>query len=114
MNNDLLDKITESTLKNKGPLWLENLLINEKEFGFQKTIKDIERLYRKIVFKKITPCELSLLFENTTTIQKLQTQISKNKKFNKYISDFINVNQLKIAAEKKLNNDLRKCISFPF
>ena len=35
MNDDqLLDVITHSTFKNNGQLWLNNILENEKRFGF--------------------------------------------------------------------------------
>ena len=75
MNNDLLDKITESTLKNKGPLWLENLLINEKEFGFQKTIKDIETKKSKSIVLAAGPESKKIFGENFNHIKKKRENV---------------------------------------
>jgi len=41
-DNELLDIITHSTFKNNGQLWLNNILENEKRFGFTNTIREIE------------------------------------------------------------------------
>ena len=41
-DDELLDTITESTFKNNGQLWLQNIQINEEKFGFRNSIRDIE------------------------------------------------------------------------
>lgn len=41
-DNELLDIITHSTFKNNGQLWLNNILENEKRFGFTNTIREIK------------------------------------------------------------------------
>ncbi len=40
-DSDVLDIITKSTFKNNSKLWLENILYNEKNFGFNSTIREI-------------------------------------------------------------------------
>jgi hypothetical protein len=42
LDNEILDVITKSTFKNNGPLWLQNILINEERFGFKNTIREIK------------------------------------------------------------------------
>lgn len=38
-DEELLDLVSESTTRVKGPLWLENIRYNEKHYGFEETIK---------------------------------------------------------------------------
>ena len=42
IDNDILDTISKSTFKNNSPLWLKNILENEKRFGFKNTIREIK------------------------------------------------------------------------
>jgi len=41
-DDEILDIITKSTFKNNGQLWLQNILENEKRFGFSNTIREIK------------------------------------------------------------------------
>jgi len=41
-DSQLLDIITQSTFKKNGQLWFNNILENEKRFGFNNTIREIE------------------------------------------------------------------------
>jgi len=42
IDSEVLDIITKSTFKNNGQLWLDNIRINEKRFGFNNTIREIK------------------------------------------------------------------------
>jgi len=47
INDELLDVISESTFKNNSQLWLQNILTNEKRFGFNSTIREIKANHSK-------------------------------------------------------------------
>ena len=76
MNNELLDKITESTLKNKGPLWLENLRINEKDFGFEQTIRDIIPIKAKSLVLAAGPESKKIFGENFRLINQKRKELA--------------------------------------
>jgi DNA mismatch repair protein MutS len=48
-------------------------------------IKDIERLYRKIVCQKVLPCDLFVFFENLKIIKKVHNKIKEDETMNNYI-----------------------------
>ena len=76
MKNELLDKITESTLKNKGALWLENLQINEKDFGFEKTIREIKVTQSKSLVLAAGPESKKMFGENFQLINKKRSDLT--------------------------------------
>ena len=55
-------------------------------------IKDIERLYRKIILNKVVPCEIAQFYNNMETILKINKILSKDKTVSKYIAEKINQN----------------------
>ena len=76
MNNELLDKIAESTLKNKGELWFENLCINERDFGFEKTIRDINPTKIKSLVLAAGPESKKIFGENFRHINQKRKELS--------------------------------------
>ena len=74
-----------------------------------QTIKDIEFLYRKIIFNKISPIDLFSFRNNLHTILDIDKFLIKDKVFKKYIkknisTDIINVCNILIdVLEKNLN-----------
>ena len=84
---------------------------NQIEFLRKKfqTIKDIEHLYRKIVFNKITPNDLYSFNQNLHTIIEINKFLKKDKKIQKYIKNNIGTNiedvckKLIQLLERKLN-----------
>ena len=48
-DNEFLDVITHSTFKNNAKLWLDNILENEKKFGFNNTIREIKINHSKSI-----------------------------------------------------------------
>lgn len=55
-----------------------------------KNIRDIEKLYRKIVLREAFPCELAIFYKNVKSIHKLYKNLSKDKKIKKYLSENFN------------------------
>ena len=49
IDKEILDIITESTFKNNRQLWLQNILENEKRFGFKNTIREIKIKHKKSI-----------------------------------------------------------------
>jgi hypothetical protein len=76
MNNELLDKITASTLKNKGTLWLENLHKNEKDFGFKKTIREINPIKAKSLVLAAGPESKKIFGENFKVINQKRKDLT--------------------------------------
>ena len=52
-------------------------------------IRDIERLYRKIILKKVFPCELAQFYRNMESVLKIDVFLSKNKSIKKYFKSFL-------------------------
>ena len=86
---------------------------NYEKFEFLRkkfqTIKDIEHLYRKIIFNKITPIDLYNFNLNLITIREIHTFLKKDKKMNKYIKNNIDTDievvckKLQDILERNLN-----------
>ena len=72
------------------------------------SIKDIEFLYRKIVFNKVTPIELYTLTKNLETIIDIQKYLCKDKCLDKYITNNICIDIIPICNKilKVLSNAL--------
>lgn len=49
-DEELLDIISKSTLKLRGPMWLENLRYNENHYGFKDTVNSTDGVKKSLVF----------------------------------------------------------------
>ena len=67
-----------------------------------KTIKDIEHLYRKIIFNKISPNALFHFNQNLHTIIEINDILKKDKKVQKYIKNNIGTN-IEIVCKKLIS-----------
>ena len=80
-----------------------------------KKIKDIEYFYRKIIFKKIIPNELSEFYKNLKIIEEIHNILKQDEIINKYLNKNIKINIINVS--KKLMNlletniDLKICES---
>lgn len=71
---------------------------NEKKSLFWRNsmheIKDIEKLYRQIIHKKVTPRKLYYIYKNLETISKLYENMNYDNKINKYFENIFEVNKI--------------------
>ncbi len=90
-NYQILNPITDSDKLNKAYNLTDYLLGNyDKVENFRielSKIKDIEKLKRKMVLRKITPKDLYILCENLSTTKKLFADVSKDATLQKYMED---------------------------
>ena len=79
-------------------------------------IKDIEHLYRKIIFNKITPYDLYQFIENLHTIMTINEKVKKDKTMQEYIKNNIGENiestckKLISVLERNLNKEICKTL----
>ena len=66
------------------------------------SIKDIEHLYRKIIFNKVTPFDLSQFMDNLELILTINKILKKDKKIQKYIKENIS-EKIELTCQKILN-----------
>ena len=66
------------------------------------SIKDIEHLYRKIIFNKVTPFDLSQFMDNLELILTINKMLKKDKKIQKYIKENIS-EKIELTCQKILN-----------
>ena len=66
------------------------------------SIKDIEHLYRKIIFNKVTPLDLSQFINNLELILTIDDMLKKDIKIQKYIKENISEN-IKLTCQKILD-----------
>ena len=95
---------------------IEHILENYNSYIYlRKTfigIKDIEHLYRKIIFNKITPYDLFQFIENLHTIMNINEAIKKDKPMQSYIKKNIGENiestckKLISVLERNLNKEI--------
>jgi DNA mismatch repair ATPase MutS len=95
--NDLLvHPTTNENYLNKEYDIVEYLLNNyEKFIEVRKKLskmKDIERLYRKIILNKVLPCEISQFYYNMETVLEINKFLSQDDKINEYIKENIKLN----------------------
>jgi hypothetical protein len=75
-DSDFLDLISQSTFENRGPMWLENLQINEKEYGFKDTIRGIKIKNLKSIVLAAGPESKKVFGENFKSINQKRNNLS--------------------------------------
>jgi DNA mismatch repair protein MutS len=85
MNYTLMNPITNPDTLNKLYNTTEHFINHFKDYEFigknLKNIKDLEKIYRKIVLEKISPQEIFVLFDNLKLISYIYTNNSKLNNF---------------------------------
>ena len=66
-------------------------------------IKDVEKLYRKIVCKKVLPCDLYVFYENLKIMKQVHEKIKHDNTIQKYIKIRKNIN-IEEACNKLIKN----------
>ena len=67
-DDELLNIVSESTTRIKGPLWLDNIINNEKHFGFKETVKVSNQNGKKSLVIAAGPSFKKVLQENIEEI----------------------------------------------
>ena len=105
---NLLNPITDIEKLNKSYNITEYLLTTDwnKYKELLEEIRDLEKLKRKLVMKKITPKDFSNIYNNILLIDKINILINKDKKLKQYFQDE-NINNIKNKSEiiKKIISD---------
>lgn len=105
---NLLNPITDIEKLNKSYNITEYLLTTDwnKYKELLEEIRDLEKLKRKLVMKKITPKDFSNIYNNILLIDKINILINKDKKLKQYFQNE-NINNIKNKSEtiKKIIND---------
>ncbi len=105
---NLLNPITDIEKLNKSYNITEYLLTTDwnKYKELLEEIRDLEKLKRKLVMKKITPKDYSIIYNNILLIDKINILINKDKKLKQYFQDE-NINNIKNKSEiiKKIISD---------
>ena len=97
---NLLNPITDIEKLNKSYNITEYLLTTDwnKYKELLEEIRDLEKLKRKLVMKKITPKDFSNIYNNILLIDKINILINKDKKLKQYFQDE-NINNIKNKSE---------------
>jgi DNA mismatch repair protein MutS len=85
---DLLNPIKDETILNAYYNITEHLLYNDSWEEYRKglyTIKDIEKLIRKLIIKKITPKDISMLATNIINVISLNKKITNDRILYQYV-----------------------------
>ena len=69
-------------------------------------IKDIEYLYRKIIFQKVDPIELYQFYNNLESIKTIHQKLENDETINKYITNNIDIDILDVC--EKLQSTLKE------
>jgi DNA mismatch repair protein MutS len=105
---NLLNPITDIEKLNKSYNITDYLLKTDwnKYKELLEEIRDLEKLKRKLVMKKITPKDFSNIYNNILLIDKINILINKDKKLKQYFQDE-NINNIKNKSEiiKKIISD---------
>ena len=105
---NLLNPITDIEKLNKSYNITDYLLTTDwnKYKELLEEIRDLEKLKRKLVMKKITPKDFSNIYNNILLIDKINILINKDKKLKQYFQDE-NINNIKNKSEtiKKIISD---------
>ena len=64
-----------------------------------KRVRDVEKLYRKVILKDVLPCEIAHFYETIQMVQHLYKELKNITTINKYIQDNINIDLNKISIE---------------
>jgi DNA mismatch repair protein MutS len=112
---DLLNPIKDETILNSYYNITEHLLSNtcnsweDYRKGLYNT-RDIEKLIRKLIIKKITPKDVSILSQNINNIISLNKKIIKDKILYEYLDKpTINIDCKDICEMIDTNFDINKC-----
>ena len=107
---NLLNPITDIEKLNKSYNITDYLLTTDwnKYKELLEEIRDLEKLKRKLVMKKITPKDFSNIYNNILLIDKINILINKDKKLKQYFQDE-NINNIKNKSEI-----IKKIISYFF
>ena len=88
----------------------EYLIDNWQEYAYLRKIlskiKDIEYLYRKIIFQKVDPNELYQFYNNLVSISDIHAKLEKDETINEYITNNIDIDILNVCD--KLQSTLKK------
>lgn len=115
-NRILLNPITNKDILNKTYTITEYFLQKNMWDNIRTrltTIKDFEKIKRKLVMNKITPRDFYNLYRNLSVLQDVDKRLSKDNVFQKYIKDFANT-EFKTSSNKITNFidnnfDIEKC-----
>ena len=64
-----------------------------------KMVKDVEKLYRKIILKDVLPCEIAHFYKTIQMVQNLYIELGEIETLNRYIDNNININ-LNLTCEE--------------
>ena len=105
---NLLNPITDIEKLNKSYNITEYLLTTDwnKYKELLEEIRDLEKLKRKLIMKKITPKDFTNIYNNILLIDKINLLINKDKKLKQYFQEE-NINNIKTKSEtiKKIISD---------
>ena len=105
---NLLNPITDIEKLNKSYNITDYLLTTDwnKYKELLEEIRDLEKLKRKLVMKKITPKDFTIIYNNILLIDKINIFINKDKKLKQYFQEE-NINNIKSKSEtiKKIITD---------
>ena len=100
---------------------MEHFINNWDEYSFLRKklgkIKDIEYLYRKIIFQKVDPIELYQFYNNLTSIYEIHQKLEKDETINQYLKNNIDIDiiavceKLKKTLSKNLNMNVCKTLT---
>ena len=102
--NDLLVHPTTDEIYLNKEYDIVDYLLNDYDEFFEirkqlSKIRDIERLYRKIILNKVLPCEIAQFYYNMETIINIDKNLSKHEKLRDYINGNIKIDINKNCKE---------------
>ena len=100
---------------------MEYFIDNWDDYSFLRKklskIKDIEYLYRKIIFQKVEPIELYQFFNNLNSIYEIHEKLEVDDTINEYITNNIDIDisnvceKLKATLAENMNMDVCKSLN---
>ena len=100
---------------------MEHFIDNWDDYSYLRKklgkIKDIEYLYRKIIFQKVDPIELYQFYNNLNSIHEIHQKLEQDETINKYITNNIDIDildvceKLKKTLKENLNIDVCKTLT---
>jgi len=116
LKDKILHPVTDIIYLNEQYNMIEYLIDNWDKYEFLRksfqNIKDIEHLYRKIIFNKISPNDLFIFNKNLHTIKEIHKNLKSDKTIMKYIKKNIGTNieevcdKLILLLERNLNMNI--------
>ena len=67
------------------------------QYDYVFKIKDIEYLYRKIIFQKVDPNELYQFYNNLNSIYEIHQKLQEDETINSYITNNIDIDILSVV-----------------